>query len=267
MNPIRRLEKEIRWRGYSDKTLRSYKYCVTDFLKVGDPSNVDESSIKSYLLGKQREGLSSQTVALYLNAIKFYYRYVVKSGRRIRIKFPKKSKRLPVVFTKKEIYLILSVTKNFKHKLILALAYGAGLRVSEVSKLRIRDLDFEKGLIYVRNSKGGKDRMTILPSKIRDQLFVYVKGRNPNGYLFLSERGGSLHVRSLQCVLKNAMRRAGIIKDATFHSLRHSFATHMLEAGTDLRYIQELLGHSSITTTQIYTKVTSSALSQIQSPL
>jgi site-specific recombinase XerD len=162
--------------------------------------------------------------------------------------------------------MMIEATSNLKHKLILALAYGAGLRVSEVANLKVKDIDLVNDLVFVSLGKGKKDRYTLFPVKLKDRIKIFVEGRRADEYLFESERGGKLHTRTLQIVFSSALTKAGVTKNATFHSLRHSFATHLLEAGTDLRYIQELLGHSSITTTQVYTKVTKGALGNIRSP-
>jgi site-specific recombinase XerD len=150
---------------------------------------------------------------------------------------------------------------------MLSLAYGAGLRVSEVIKLRVQDIDISELSIVVRDGKGGKDRITILPEKLRGELQTMMAGKNGDAYLFASERGGILTTRTAQIVFAKSLKLAGIMKNATFHSLRLSFATHLLENGVDVRYIQQLLGHASITTTQLYTKVTNPKLKNIKSPI
>lgn len=150
---------------------------------------------------------------------------------------------------------------------MLALAYGAGLRVSEVINLHVRDLNITELSLVVRSGKGNKDRISILPEKLGNDLQNLMAGKSPDDYLFESERGGKLTTRTAQTVFVRSLKLAGIRKKATFHSLRHSFATHLLENGVDVRYIQQLLGHASITTTQLYTKVTNPALRKIRSPL
>jgi len=162
---------------------------------------------------------------------------------------------------------VISSIKNLKHKLIISLAYGAGLRVSEVVNLKIKDINLDELTIHLKNAKGKKDRITIFSEKIKNDLQNLIAGKNLNDYLFESERGGKLTERTVQKVFENALRGAGIKKDATFHSLRHSFATHLLENGVDVRYVQELLGHANIRTTQVYTKVTNPKLKNIKSPL
>lgn len=150
---------------------------------------------------------------------------------------------------------------------MIALAYGAGLRVSEVTNLKIQDLNFSEKTMHIRQAKGAKDRISIIPETIIEELKNFAKKQQPSNYLFPSNRGGKLTTRTLQKIFHTNLEAAGITKNATFHSLRHSFATHLLEAGVNLRIIQELLGHQSIKTTQVYTRVSTSLLSTIKSPL
>ena len=150
---------------------------------------------------------------------------------------------------------------------MISLAYGAGLRVSEVVKIRVKDLNFLEKIIYVRQAKGNKDRITVLPEKLLPDLKDFAFKKNKDDFLFESERGGLLTTRTAQKIFSSALLKAGISADATFHSLRHSFATHLLENGTDIRYIQALLGHRSIRTTQRYTQVSASGIRNIKSPL
>lgn len=264
------VESELRLRRYSPATIRNYLQCLRAyfcFYNTGNYRWVDLSSIRSFLLEKESRGYASQTINLYLNAIKFYYHQVVRTKFRIDIKMAKRSKKLPVILSRGEIRRLIDAIANSKHRLLISLAYGAGLRVSEVVGLKIKDVDFENGFIHLKEAKGAKDRVTLIPEKIRDALQTMVVGKGGGDWLFPSERGGNLSRRTAQKVFENALRRADIQKDATFHSLRHSFATHLLENGTDVRYVQALLGHANIRTTQLYTQVTSPALQSIKSPL
>ncbi|MEK7077889.1 MAG: tyrosine-type recombinase/integrase [Patescibacteria group bacterium] len=266
---IQRLDEELRLRRYSPKTRASYVRCVGayfDFAKE-KASYPDVGLIRTFLLQKEVKGDSSQTINLYLNAIKFYYRDVLKSPEKIDIKFAKRSKRLPVVLSHEEIEKILSTIANAKHHLLIALAYSAGLRVSEAINLRVRDLQPDELMVTVRQGKGNKDRVSIFSEKLKGKIASIVAGREGDEYVFASERGGKLTERTAQIVFSRALEKAGIKKSATFHSLRHSFATHLLENGTDVRYVQELLGHQNIRTTQIYTQVTNPSLRKIVSPL
>lgn len=269
---LHKLENELKLKGMSPKTLKAYLSCVRFFLQYLQGNGTtdfrfDIAKIKAFLLSKQEQGLSPQSVNLYLNAIKFFYRRVMKQNDLIPISFAKRPRKLPVVLSRQEILNTLDVIKNRKHKLMISLAYGAGLRVSEVVGIRVRDLDFARNLLMIRQGKGAKDRLTLLPVKLQRDLRNFAAGRQPHDYLFESERGGKLHSRTAQKVFENSLARAGIFRDATFHSLRHSFATHLLENGTDIRYIQELLGHSNIRTTQRYTQVTMLGIRSIKSPL
>lgn len=256
-------------RGLSPKTITAYCSCVRYFLGFlqTDYAVLDVEKIKAFLLHRQSLGAAPQTVNLYLNAIKFFYREVLKNPAIIPLKFAKRNRRLPVLLSKEEVLSVLANLRNRKHRLLVALAYGAGLRVSEVVALKAGDIDFENMLVYVRKGKGGKDRVTLLPQKLKDELRAFIFGKAITDYIFESQRGGKLHSRTAQKVFGAALRKAGIAKTASFHSLRHSFATHLIENGVGIRYVQELLGHSNIRTTQIYTRVTSVALARIQSPL
>lgn len=163
--------------------------------------------------------------------------------------------------------MILQAPKNSKHRLLLALAYGAGLRVSEVVDLRVGDLDLPALMIHIKQGKGQKDRISVVPDTLVNDLRNLIAGKGAREYVFASERGGKLTTRTAQKVFETALHLSEIKKDATFHSLRHSFATHLLENGVDIRYVQELLGHQNIRTTQQYTHVTNPKLRNIKSPL
>lgn len=263
------LEREIRLRNYSLSTLRIYKHGLRDYLnfKGGNYDCIDVENIRSFLLSERKRGLSANTVNLLLNAIKFFYKQVLHCKTPIKIRFAKRPRSTPITLTKNQIFAIISQIPNHKYKLIIALAYGAGLRVGEVVSIRVRDVDFVNNVLHIRKAKGNKDRVTLLPLKLKKKLFSFVAGKAPSDYLFYSERGGKLNRRSAQKVFSRGLMRAGITNGATFHSLRHSFATHMLEKGVSIRYIQSFLGHQSIRTTQIYTQVTQTAISSIESPL
>lgn len=263
------LNKELRLRNYSPKTIKSYILCLKGYFsyKKENLESVDIQTIKTFLLEKQDKGYSSQTVNLYLNAIKYFYRDVIKSPQKIDIKFAKRSKKLPIVLSRQEIERLINNISNLKHKFFISLSYGAGLRVSEVVSLKVKDLNFDNLTIHIKQSKGRKDRMTIFPEKMKNDLLNLTAGKEKDGLVFESERGGRLSSRSAQKVFETSLKKSEIKKDATFHSLRHSFATHLLENGVDVRYVQELLGHQNIRTTQLYTQVTSTSLKNIKSPL
>lgn len=266
---LNKTERELIIRNYSPKTKKSYLACLREFFNFmsGNISAPNIEIIKDFLEQKHLKNYAPETVNLYLNAIKFFYRNVIKCFCEIDVKFSRRSLRLPVVLAKGDVLKIISSIKNLKHQLMISLAYGAGLRVSEVVKIRVKDLNFLEKIIYVRQAKGNKDRITVLPEKLLPDLKDFAFKKNKDDFLFESERGGLLTTRTAQKIFSSALLKAGISADATFHSLRHSFATHLLENGTDIRYIQALLGHRSIRTTQRYTQVSASGIRNIKSPL
>jgi len=234
--------------------------------KCANLDKLDLDNIRRYLLSKQEKNYSPQTINLYLNAVKFFYHEIIRASEPFTIRFAKRNKSLPVVLNRQEIKLLLVGTINAKHKLLLSLSYGAGLRVSEAINLKVKDLNLEELTIHIKESKGKKDRLTLIPEKLVNDLKNLIAGKISNDYVFASDRGKKLTERTAQAVFEKARRLAGIQKEATFHSLRHSFATHLLENGTDVCYVQELLGHANIRTTQIYTHVTNPAIRNIKSP-
>lgn len=265
---LKKLEDELRLRNYSPKTVKAYLSCVGDYLreKKHDFGLVDVDFIKQYLLTKVDMGKSSETTNQYLQAINFFCWNVLKYPGKIDIRFAKTPNKLPIVLSRNEIQQILAVIYNEKHRLMIALAYAGGLRVSEVINLKVKDVDLLGLTIHLKGAKGNKDRITIFPEKLNKEIEKMLGGKEMNEYVFASERGGKLSERTAQKVFENALKKSGINKEASFHSLRHSFATHLLENGVDVRYVQELLGHANIRTTQIYTKVTNPALRKIKSP-
>jgi len=266
---LKKLENELRLRNYSRKTIKSYLHCVAEYLraKQNNLDLVDINFIKQYLLSKIDIGMSSQTINQILQAINFFCWNVLKFNSKIDIKFAKTPSKLPIVLSREEIQLILKTITNEKHNLIVAIAYAGGLRVSEIINLKVKDINLAELTIHIKNAKGNKDRITILPEKLIKNIEKLIINKNFNNFVFESERGGKLTERTAQKIFKNALQKTNIQKDATFHSLRHSFATHLLENGVDIRYVQELLGHQNIRTTQIYTHVTNPSLKNIKSPL
>ncbi len=212
--------------------------------------------------------VSNSTLNQAVNAVRYYYMNVVGDARRVTfIERPRKETKLPLVLSKAEIAALLKAPSNLKHQAMLALAYSGGLRVSEVLALRPDDLLIDRGLIRIRAAKGNKDRTTLLGRSTAELLKRYVEHYQPRTLLFEGQGGGAYSARSLQKVLESALEKAGIQKPATMHTLRHSFATHLLEQGTDLRYIQALLGHASSKTTEIYTHVSTRYLQGIVNPM
>lgn len=262
-------KNELKLRNYSVRTIKSYLLCLKEYFSFikKDFEKLNVNQIRKFLLKKQEKGYAPQTVNLYLNAIKFFYREIIKSAQKIDLKFAKTTKRLPVVLSRKEIKKIIESIENKKHKLLISLSYGSGLRISEIINLKVKDINIEELTIHIKQSKGKRDRITIFPEKLKKDINLLTSLKDSNDYIFESNRDGKLSTGSLQQIFKKALRLSRIKKQATFHSLRHSFATHLLENGTDVRYVQELLGHQNIRTTQIYTKVTNPNLKSIKSPL
>lgn len=266
---LSKTERELKIRNYSPKTIKSYLYGLQRYFafKKTDLARLDQENIKNFLLFCESKRVSPQSRNLFLNAIKFYYRKVNKNSQKIEIQSAKEPAGLPIVLARGEIEKIIKSTKNNKHRLLLSLAYGAGLRVSEVISLKVCDLDLEEMTIHIKQAKGQKDRISIVPEKLVTDLKNSLAGKAKSDFVFASERGGKISVRTAQKIFALALHRAGVEKNATFHSLRHSFATHLLENGVDVRYVQELLGHQNIRTTQRYTQVTNPRLKNIRSPL
>ncbi len=268
-NILAKTKRVLQLRNYSPKTCKAYLFYIKEYIKFSKKSIIKnkQKATEEFLLDKYKNKQSPQTINLALNAIKFFYTEVLKDPQKINLKFAKRSKKLPVVLSRKEINEIIETTVNNKYKLMITLGYACGLRVSEVINLKVKDLDIDELVIQVKEAKGKKDRISILPEKLQNDLRNIIAGKSANDYIFNSNRGGKLTTTSLQKMFRQSLKKTKIKKPATFHSLRHSFATHLLENGIDIRYVQELLGHANIRTTQIYTKVTNPRLKNIKSPL
>lgn len=266
---LEKTDKVLKLRNYSPKTRKAYLLYIKEYITFSGSRKIKlrQRAIEEFLLNKQSRGQSAQTINLALNAVKFFYAEVLKDPQKIGLKFAKRTKKLPIVLSRAEIDCIIKVTGNPKHRLMIALAYACGLRVSEVIALKVQDIDTTSLTIHIKNAKGRKDRMTVLPKLLAGELARLSSFKNPDDYFFESNRGGKLTTTSLQKVFRKSLKMASVKKNATFHSLRHSFATHLLENGTDIRYVQELLGHRNIRTTQQYTQVTNPKLKNIKSPL
>jgi len=257
-------------KGYSPKTIESYLSHLSRYLKYSD-NKVDIMNINQYLLYLLEEkNLSHSYSNQAVNAIKAYLKVsqICSYKEVMKIERPKKEKKLPKVLSKKEVKKIFNALSNEKHITELMLAYSCGLRVSEVARMELKDIDSERMLIIIKQGKGRKDRVTNLSEKMLKQLRIYYKQYKPKEWLFEGQKKNQhISTRSLQNIFNAAVKKAKIKKDVTFHSLRHSFATHLLESGVDLRYIQELLGHSSSKTTEIYTHVSKKSIQGIPNPL
>ncbi len=265
------LRKELVARKYSPKTVKSYLHYNEEFLKFTKKmaNEVTNEDIKDYLVFlAEKKDASTSSLNIAISALKFYYGEVRKQSFIYEIKRPTKDKKLPVILSQEEIADILLSVANLKHRAILMLTYSAGLRVSEVVRLKVENIDTHRGLILVRNAKGRKDRCTLLSNIALAAVRRYLDEYNPKCWLFPgADPRKHITTRTAQAIFERAYKKAGIKKEVSIHSLRHSFATHLLENGTDLRYIQKLLGHKSSKTTEIYTHVSNWVLGRIKSPL
>ncbi|MNZ37278.1 Tyrosine recombinase XerD [compost metagenome] len=275
----------LKAKGYSPKTIKSYQGHIRRFMlqnsvapdwlnKMSDVTGglelmVERSQVQDYALGLLEKGHSHAYVNQAISALRFLVGEVLKrpSGQAVYLR-PKKEKKLPYVLSEEEVIRIIQAPDNLKHRTMLYLAYASGLRVSEVVRLKLNDFDRERGIIRIRQGKGKKDRHTLLSHAAWELVQQYVQIEHPSEWLFPGQYPGShLHERSLQKVFSEALVRSGVNKKVGIHVLRHSFATHLLENGTDLRFIQELLGHANPATTERYTHVSTKNLKRIQSPL
>lgn len=267
------IRREMRLRNYSPKTIKSYLSCLRSFvayMKPKHPRVVTEAEIKTYLLHLiETKHFAASSVNQVFNALRFLYVDLYDMPFRIgNVPRPRKERKLPDVFTQEELRRLFRVVLNPKHRMVLMITYSAGLRIGEVTRLRPEDIDCERRMIHIRGGKGRKDRYTMLSEKAMNELSNYLSLYRPVKYLFEGDRDGKPYSQSsIQHVFRNAVKNAGIKKPVTVHTLRHSFATHLLEQGVDLRYIQELLGHSSSKTTEIYTHVSTKNIAAIRSPL
>lgn len=261
--------KELR---YSYNTLMVYTDLFEEFINYFPDKEIHEITEEEvviflrYLVNVRKISTSYQNQSI--NAIKFYYERVLGGQRKVYlIERPREENYLPEVLSTKEISKILISIDNLKHKAIIMTIYSSGFRIGEAINLKIKDIDSERMQIRIEQGKGKKDRYTILSSKNLDLLRKYFLEYKPKKWLFEGMSGGKYSRKSIQIILKKAALKAGILKRITVHTLRHSFATHLLESGTDIRYIQSLLGHSNTKTTEIYTHITKKGLDKIKSPL
>ncbi len=260
---IKKLEIELEIRNFSKQTVKGYLFSVKKFINYAEDKGLNENVLKDYIRQTlKRKNPSSVRKDLF--AIKFFFDNVL--GHPVNLPNPKINNPLPEILNISEIRKLLEATSNIKHKLILKLFYGCGLRVSEIVALKNEDINFEDDLIHIKLAKGKKDRFVSIPSSLKKDLKNY-SSLNDSKILFLSNRGGKLTGDSIRKIVRNSAKKAGIKRRVHPHLLRHSFATHLLEAGTDLRIIQKLLGHSDIKTTQIYTHISQASIKNIKSPL
>lgn len=273
LNPVpEAFHQQMRLKRYSVNTQKTYASVLGKFLSYWrdiEPTKITDQQVRDYMLYLvDKVHCSAAYQRQSINAIKLFFDAVVKLPLSAQVVIsPRQSKKLPVVFSEQEVVLLLSQVVNLKHKALLYCIYSAGLRRNEVLELKVADIDSKRHCINVRAAKGNKDRVTLLSNKCLALLREYFRGYRPKHYLFEGAEGGKYSSTSLRKIFYRALTTSMIKKKASLHTLRHSFATHLLERGTDLRYIQALLGHSSSKTTEIYTHITTKGFEGISSPL
>jgi len=269
-NYLEKVSTEIKLKGFSDKTVKIYSYFIKKYLdklavENKQPENITIDDIKSFLAGLI-DTYSNKSRALATSSLRFFYKSVInKPEVMIGIEIPKLEQYLPSVLTKEEIKKLIDAAFTEKSRLMMSMLYSSGIRVSELVGIKVSDLDLEnkRGVVH---GKGNKSRQIFLSEKLCQDIKLFLEKNPATNFLFTSKEE-ALSTRNIQKIIKKAKEKAGITKKVTPHTLRHSFATHLLEAGIDIRKIQVLLGHSRIDTTQIYTRVSGKELENIKNPL
>ena len=265
---LEKIEVELKISKNSEHTIKNYIRANLELLNFLNktPEDVTEDDVKRYL--SKISNRASSSIILFLAAVRYSFSNILKKDPTAGIKRPKRERKLPTVLSKQEIRKLLNSIENKKTKLMMAMLYACGFRVSELINLKIEDLDFEEKIGHVRKGKGKKDRMFNISSFLFKPLKQQIEQQEQNNHEFLfTGPKGKLTDRNIQKLLKKATEKAEIRKNVHPHTLRHSFATHLLEDGTDIRLIQELLGHSDLSTTQLYTHVSSEQIKKIKSPI
>jgi site-specific recombinase XerD len=266
-----RMEQDLRLRRYSPRTIENYLLRVKQFVGyfMRPPTELGLEHIREYQVYlTERLQVSWQMFNQTVCALRFFYSVTLKSDLEVRrIPYQKKSKQMPVVLSRQEVAALLASVDNLKHRTLLSTSYATGLRLSEVLHLRVSDIDSQRMTVRVEQGKGRKDRYVMLANRLLGELREYVKQYRPEHWLFPGQRLGTpLSSSSAQIVFRRAVERTGLTKRVTFHSMRHAFATHLLESGADIRRVQVLLGHRSVVSTQVYTHVATDYLKTTKSP-
>lgn len=265
---LKKIEIELKISKSSEFTIRNYLAAIGLLLQTVQKNcqEISVDDVKLYVADHLSQK-SASTIILHLAAIKFSYQSIFGKDPTASIKRPKKEKKIPLVLTKKEIKALVDAIHNEKSKTMVSLIYACGFRVSEIVNLKIDDLDFEEMTGVIKQAKGKKDRIFNIPKYLEEDLkYIIKKQKEKNHEFVFSGPNGKLTTRNLQKIVSNASKRANIKKEVHCHTLRHSFATHLLENGVDIRKIQELLGHADLSTTQIYTHISNEELKKVQSP-
>ena len=267
MDALYFMQKEMLRRGLSRKTIITYMQCVRQFMRFcpKELMHVTSRDVRDYIDSIVERNACGNTLNVHVNALKFLMDGVLHKRVTWRIKYSKVPKQLPVFLTKDEVLRLFAAVENEKHRLVLELIYSAGLRVSEVISLKAIDFEFEKGIGWVRHGKGNKDSTFIIADCLKERLKQHADSAGER-WLFAGKNGFPLHPRSVQEIVKDAAMKAGIKKKVHPHSLRHSFATHLIENGYSLSAVQPLMGHSSAETTMVYVHMASPLLISVKSP-
>lgn len=265
-NTITYIAREMQIRNFARTTITSYLFHIDSFLNFAKYSieELTELDVKNYLSYLYKKDRSVNYICSALASCKFLFRVC---GKYINIKTPKKPKKIPDILSKEEIEALIKNTHNLKHRLIIELLYSTGLRLSEVINLKKQHIDFEQSLGIVKNGKGGRDRHFIISNTLLAKIRYYLILQEKQSEYIFEGRKGKLNKHTVQKIISNAAKKAGIRKRVHPHLLRHSFATHLLEQGTDIRIIQKLLGHKKIETTQLYTQVSTKLIKDVPNPL
>lgn len=265
---LNQLETELKLRGFSKQTVKTYSLQNQLFLNhvKKDINEVNEQDIKDYFASLMDKNFSAKTISLKRAALKFMYDEILKKSI-VNIKTPKIARKLPEILTRDEVKSLIENAKSEKSKLLIELLYSSGIRVSECVNLKLTDLNLQEKTGWVRAGKGNKDRLLILSDSFITRLNSYMPRFNTNNpYLFQTTKD-HISVRNVQKIIQRAARKAKINKNVSPHTLRHSMATHLLDQGTNIRLIQELLGHASLNTTERYTHISSEQIRKIKSPM
>lgn len=266
---LEKIETELRISKNSDYTLRNYLKANSSLMEFSkkNPDEINSDDVKKFIAKKLSAG-SSMSIIVFLSAIRYAFSNILNKDPTIQIKRPKREKKIPVVMTKDEVKKLINSLESKKSKLMISLMYACGMRVSELTNLKVDDLDITEKIGNIRQAKGKKDRIFNIPNFLMNDLIEQIEIQQEKNSPFLfSGPNGKLSTRNLQKIVSKASRKAGIKKNIHPHTLRHSFATHLLENNVDIRKIQELLGHADLSTTQIYTHVSTEELKKIKSPL
>lgn len=263
---IRNYKRELTVREYSERTIRAYTRMLSLYLDYAltTPKIQREDRVRDYL---ESFGDHEASRAMAFAALKFFYHDLMKMPLTIFSLRRRRKKRYPPVLSSREVMLLLDAVQNPGHQLILSLIYGSGLRVSELVKLNIGDIDLDSARVHIRQGKGGRDRYAVLPRSLIPKLTEVMGDRPGSDPVFISRSNTRYHIRTVQAIFEKALKNTRILKKASCHTLRHSFATHLLERGTDIRVIQGQLGHQNLKTTMLYTHLTEDIMRKVRSPL